>query len=131
MLKKLVFIAAILCSLAAQGEAGAATVAVATANVNMRAGPGTEYPVVATIPAGSPITAWGCVADYSWCDVTWGGEIGDAIRTTICATCWREWEDMSVKVVNEYRLSMANPEHYRLFVDQLKQFLGMKTEGTG
>ena len=64
-------------------------------------------------------------------DVTWGGEIGDVIRTTICQTCWREWEEMSVKVVNEYRLSMANPEHYRLFVDQLKSFLGMETEGDG
>ena len=61
-------------------------------------------------------------------DVTWGGEIGEAIQKTICATCWAEWEDMSVKIVNEYRLSMANPEHYRMFVDQLKQFVGLTSE---
>lgn len=60
--------------------------------------------------------------------VTWGGEIGERIKTSICAACWSEWEALSVKIVNEYRLSMANPEHYRLFVEQLKAFLGM--EGT-
>jgi len=57
--------------------------------------------------------------------ITWGGEIGDAIRTSVCASCWEEWQALSVKLVNEYRLSMANPEHYALYVNQLKIFLGL------
>ena len=56
--------------------ASAATSAVATATVNMRAGPNTAYPVVRIVPAGSPVATYGCVADYSWCDVGFGGARG-------------------------------------------------------
>jgi uncharacterized protein YraI len=58
------------------GYAGAAAPGVTTANVNLRAGPGTAYPVVVTVPKGSPITTYGCQGNYSWCDVSWGGERG-------------------------------------------------------
>ena len=37
-------------------------------NVNLRAGPGTEYPIVFTVPTEAPITILGCLADYTWCD---------------------------------------------------------------
>ena len=39
----------------AAGLAEAATVAVATGNVNLRAGPSTAYPVVTVVPAGARI----------------------------------------------------------------------------
>ncbi|MCO5965067.1 hypothetical protein [Sinorhizobium meliloti] len=42
--------------------ATAATVAVATGNVNLRAGPSTGYPVVTVVPVGGRITNFGCVA---------------------------------------------------------------------
>jgi uncharacterized protein YraI len=48
----------------------------ATNTVNMRAGPGTEYPVVDTIPAGAHVTIHGCLSDYAWCDVSWRGDRG-------------------------------------------------------
>jgi len=54
----------------------AAATSVATANVNMRAGPSTTYPVVRIVPAGSTVATYGCVADYSWCDVNFGGARG-------------------------------------------------------
>jgi uncharacterized protein YraI len=37
-------------------------------NVNLRAGPGTDYPVILTVPADAPITILGCLPDYTWCD---------------------------------------------------------------
>lgn len=37
-------------------------------DVNLRAGPGTEYPVILTVPADAPITILGCLPDYTWCD---------------------------------------------------------------
>jgi uncharacterized protein YraI len=37
-------------------------------DVNLRAGPGTEYPVLVTAPADAPITILGCLEDYTWCD---------------------------------------------------------------
>jgi uncharacterized protein YraI len=47
-----------------------------TNDLHMRAGPGTEYPVVTTIPGGADIDIHGCLNDYSWCDVTWDGARG-------------------------------------------------------
>src|SRR6185312_3000113 len=44
-------------------------------NVNMRAGPGTGYAVITTIPAGAPIEVIGC---SSWCQVAFGGTEGFA-----------------------------------------------------
>lgn len=50
----------------------AATVAVATGNVNLRAGPSTAYPVVTTVPAGVQVTTHGCLSGYTWCDISMG-----------------------------------------------------------
>ncbi|MEW5421997.1 SH3 domain-containing protein [Amorphus sp. 3PC139-8] len=72
-------IAAIALAIATLGFAGAASAAntaIATANVNMRAGPSTSYPVVRIVPAGANVASYGCVADYSWCDVGYGGARG-------------------------------------------------------
>lgn len=46
------------------------------ANVNLRAGPGTQYPPVVVVPAGSPVVMYGCTAGYAWCDVSWGPSRG-------------------------------------------------------
>ena len=42
----------------------------AITDVNLRAGPGTEYPVLLTVPTDAPITILGCLEDYTWCDTT-------------------------------------------------------------
>ena len=56
--------------------AQAAVAGFATGNVNLRAGPSTQYPVVTTIRAGDRLTIFGCVRGYSWCDVNWRGNRG-------------------------------------------------------
>ena len=45
-------------------------------NVNLRAGPGTDYPVIVTVPARSPIAILGCLPDYGWCDSIFQGNRG-------------------------------------------------------
>lgn len=70
MLKKLILALAVLT--AGIASASASSVAVSTANVNLRAGPGTNYPAVTVVPQGSRIVTHGCVADYAWCDVAFG-----------------------------------------------------------
>jgi len=35
----------------------------------------------------------------------------EAVLSRICAACWREWEGTEVKVINEYRLNLVDPEH--------------------
>lgn len=48
----------------------------ATANVNLRAGPGTDYPRVATLNPGTPLEVYGCLNGWGWCDVNWNGYRG-------------------------------------------------------
>ena len=45
--------------------------AMTTVELNLRAGPSTEFPVVDVIPDGGEVDIHGCVKDYQWCDVTW------------------------------------------------------------
>jgi uncharacterized protein YraI len=61
-------------------SAGAASAAPAVADsaVNLRAGPGTQYQVIDTIPGGATVDVAGCTG--SWCHVTFNGEIGYASR---------------------------------------------------
>jgi uncharacterized protein YraI len=47
-----------------------------TKTTKERAGPSTKYPVVAVIPRGAPVTIFGCVKGWSWCDVSWMGNRG-------------------------------------------------------
>lgn len=41
-----------------------------TTAVNLRAGPGVEYPIVAWLPQATRVEVHGCVERYEWCDVT-------------------------------------------------------------
>lgn len=48
----------------------------ATGNVNLRAGPGTNYPQVVVVPNGAPVEIFGCLTGYGWCDVGFNGVRG-------------------------------------------------------
>jgi uncharacterized protein YraI len=67
--------AALVSAMAVPGVAAAAN-AYSTGNVNLRAGPGTNYPVVVTVTAGAPVNLHGCLSGYNWCDISWGGTRG-------------------------------------------------------
>ncbi len=56
------------------------------------------------------------------------GPVGEKVREQVCAACWREWLGMQVKVINEYRLSPAHPEHFDFLVKQMKAFLNFREE---
>jgi uncharacterized protein YraI len=43
-----------------------------TKDVNLRAGPARDYPVVTVLPGGVQVVVEGCVPDYRWCDVVAG-----------------------------------------------------------
>lgn len=55
-----------------------------TANVNLRSGPGTDTPVITTIPAGSEVRFAGCTLE--WCAVQWNGRDGYAIARNLSST---------------------------------------------
>jgi uncharacterized protein YraI len=45
-----------------------------TSNLNLRTGPGKNYPVHTVIPAGSLVDVVSCGSE--WCHVKWGGQVG-------------------------------------------------------
>jgi uncharacterized protein YraI len=57
------------CLMALCGTASAQVQAYSNAPVDVYAGPAPDYPVVAEVPEGVPLTVMGCVEGYSWCDV--------------------------------------------------------------
>lgn len=58
------------------GMASAASFAIATTNVNLRAGPSTAYPAVNVVPSGQDVRVFGCLSNTSWCDVAYGPQRG-------------------------------------------------------
>jgi len=55
-----------------------------------------------------------------------GGELGVEIFNNVSAQAWAEWkDDMMIKVINEYRLNMADEEHYKTLMTQMRVFLGL------
>jgi Fe-S cluster biosynthesis and repair protein YggX len=43
--------------------------------------------------------------------VPFTAEAKERVLGHICADCWKAWEAMEVKVLNEYRLNFMDPEH--------------------
>ncbi len=60
----------LLAAIAAPHAAEAQSRAVVTTDLNMRAGPGTQFPVVDVLARGRTVTVNGCVRNLTWCDVT-------------------------------------------------------------
>jgi len=56
--------------------ASAATLATATTSLNIRTGPGPEYPVTGAIPDKGQATVTGCIQGSLWCQVTYNGKQG-------------------------------------------------------
>jgi len=47
------------------------------------------------------------------------------VLDSVCTACWREWEDMEVKVINEYRLNFIDPEHRAMLQRACLEFLNL------
>lgn len=62
--------------LALSGVALAQTSAIATTDLNVRAGPGPQYPVIGLIAAGEGAALNGCLEGSKWCQVTTGSGQG-------------------------------------------------------
>src|SRR5579871_2846938 len=56
-----------------------------TADLNLRAGPDTDYPAIIVIPAGQYVTIYACIPDLTWCDISYGENRGWAAAEYIQA----------------------------------------------
>lgn len=52
------------------------TLAVATTPLNVRSGPGPEYPVIGALPVNGQVAVMGCVEGSLWCQIAYNGAQG-------------------------------------------------------
>jgi uncharacterized protein YraI len=71
--------------LAFAGGAAAQTAATATTDLNMRAGPGPQFPVTGVINSGGAVTISGCMEGSKWCTVVHNGQEGWAYSDYLAA----------------------------------------------
>lgn len=53
------------------------------------------------------------------------GPYGKLIQENTCETCWKEWIDASLIMLNEYRLNLLDPKHAEMYDKQMLAFLGL------
>lgn len=58
------------------GSAAAGVAATATTDLNIRSGPGAQYPVVGVIEAGGTVALDGCLEGSQWCSINHAGAVG-------------------------------------------------------
>jgi Fe-S cluster biosynthesis and repair protein YggX len=56
------------------------------------------------------------------------GEVGREVHDRVCKSCWHEWLQTQVKLINEYRLSPVNPEHYQFLIKEMRAHLQLNRE---
>jgi uncharacterized protein YraI len=84
-LRKTVLLAGLMAA-ALSTTASAAVVASAMTPLNVRSGPGPQYPVIGAIPANGKATIIGCIQDSLWCQVSAGGKQAWAYSKYLTAT---------------------------------------------
>jgi Fe-S cluster biosynthesis and repair protein YggX len=57
--------------------------------------------------------------------VPFTGAAKERILAGICAACWKEWEGVEVKVINEYRLNFMDPQHRDMLKRSCMDFFKM------
>lgn len=54
------------------------------------------------------------------------GDLGAEIQNNVSAQAWQEWaDDMMIKVINEYRLNLADADQYNTLLQQMRAFLNL------
>jgi Fe-S cluster biosynthesis and repair protein YggX len=55
-----------------------------------------------------------------------GSPLKERALASICDTCWKAWEEVEVKVINEYRLNFMDPEHRAMLKRACADFLQLE-----
>jgi Fe-S cluster biosynthesis and repair protein YggX len=57
------------------------------------------------------------------------GKLGQEIFENTGQAAWDEWQDMQLKIVNEYRLDLTDKEARKMLSKQMRVFLGLDDDG--
>jgi Fe-S cluster biosynthesis and repair protein YggX len=52
------------------------------------------------------------------------GPLGKRIFDEISEEAWAQWKDLQIKIINEYRLNLADKKDYDVLLNQMMLFLG-------
>lgn len=55
----------------------------------------------------------------------WPGPSGEEIRDHVCLACWRAWQVMQTKVINEFRLNLGDAKDAETLDLHMKVYLGL------
>jgi Fe-S cluster biosynthesis and repair protein YggX len=58
------------------------------------------------------------------------GKRGLAVQQQTCPTCWQEWKQYSVNLINHYGLLPMVPEHREQIFSIMQEFLQLREDGT-
>jgi Fe-S cluster biosynthesis and repair protein YggX len=60
------------------------------------------------------------------------GALGQEIYEKVSAEAWKGWQDdVMIKVINEYRLNLADPQQYEMLLQQMRAFLHLDGKQQG
>lgn len=54
------------------------------------------------------------------------GKLGEEVRAAVCSACWQEWLRTQVMIINEYRLSLADPHTRTVLTQHMREFLHLE-----
>ena len=57
------------------------------------------------------------------------GPLGLEVEQRVCSTCWAEWLNMEVMVINELKLDFMDPAAQQILDQQMREFLGFEPAG--
>jgi len=61
----------------------------------------------------------------------YGGRIGQTLKEKVCNVCWQEWYEQSIKIINEYRISLRDQKGRDFLATQMKIFLKLEPAPEG
>jgi Fe-S cluster biosynthesis and repair protein YggX len=53
------------------------------------------------------------------------GKLESVIKAKVCKPCWKQWENMRVMVINEYRVNLGDESGRELVKKQMLSFLNL------
>ena len=54
------------------------------------------------------------------------GEIGRQVYEQVCQSCWADWFEQQINVINHYGLTPAVPEHRQQLYEVMREFLALR-----
>ncbi|MCS7181703.1 MAG: oxidative damage protection protein [Thermoanaerobaculum sp.] len=54
------------------------------------------------------------------------GALGERVQQSVCSACWQEWLRTQVMIINEYRLTLADPQTRVILMQHMEEFLHLR-----